>query len=239
MQAALLDFAEQVKQGPSAEQLGVLLDAQLKQFGFNGYTYLTLRRPDGSGEPEFVSTYPTEWVQRYRDEGYVNFDELLPSASASVAPVNWNTINHADDKRIIFDEARLFGIKNGLTIPLHGPNGSFSALSMVSDMPEQDFDVLASSQAMHLHMLCFQYHQAMATALRPRAGSNDGFRFSARERECLLWTARGKSAWEISEILGLSQETVTGYLKTAAKKAGVFSKHHAVVKAIMMGLIVP
>jgi DNA-binding CsgD family transcriptional regulator len=60
-----------------------------------------------------------------------------------------------------------------------------------------------------------------------------------RERECLLWTARGKTAWEISNILNLSQQTVTAYLKSATQKLGVHSKTHAVVKAILFGLIIP
>ena len=60
-----------------------------------------------------------------------------------------------------------------------------------------------------------------------------------RERECLLWTAHGKTAWEIGQILGISDGTVVFHLKNATRKFNVFTKYHAVVKAIMLGLISP
>ena len=69
-----------------------------------------------------------------------------------------------------------------------------------------------------------------------RAGQ---YNLAPRERECLLWTARGKTAWEASRILGLAELTVVSYLKSAAKRLAVHSKTHAVAKAIMLGLIVP
>jgi DNA-binding NarL/FixJ family response regulator len=35
---------------------------------------------------------------------------------------------------------------------------------------------------------------------------------SARELDCLKWTAAGKTAWEASVILGISERTVTHHL---------------------------
>jgi DNA-binding CsgD family transcriptional regulator len=60
-----------------------------------------------------------------------------------------------------------------------------------------------------------------------------------RERDCLLWTARGKTAWEVGQILVISEETVLFHLKNTTRKLCVFSKHHAVVKAIVQGYILP
>ncbi len=236
MQVALLDFADRAA-AVDRQGLKSLLDAELQHIGFEKFTYLVVRQPDGTIAPDFVTTYPAEWAGRYKEKGYVNVDEVVPTAAVSLAPFDWRNLNRRDHQKIIFREAAEFGIRNGVTVPLHGPNGAFSALSVASAAGPREFELQVQTQMLTLHMLGFQFHQAMSTQTRrnPKAG----FRFSARERECLLWTARDKSAWEISEILGLSQETVTGYLKAAARKAGVFSKHHAVVKAIMMGLIVP
>ncbi|HMB76094.1 MAG TPA: helix-turn-helix transcriptional regulator, partial [Kiloniellaceae bacterium] len=60
-----------------------------------------------------------------------------------------------------------------------------------------------------------------------------------RESEVLLWTARGKTAWETGEILDIAEETVRFHLKNATRKFAVSSKHQAVVQAIIHGLIVP
>src|ERR1700736_3079331 len=41
-----------------------------------------------------------------------------------------------------------------------------------------------------------------------------------REREVLTWAARGKSAWEISEILHISKRTVDERVQTVVRKLG-------------------
>src|SRR3546814_17090478 len=38
---------------------------------------------------------------------------------------------------------------------------------------------------------------------------------SERQRECVLWTARGKTAAEVAVILGIGEVTVVQHLKTA------------------------
>ena len=60
---------------------------------------------------------------------------------------------------------------------------------------------------------------------------------SGRERECLKWAAAGKSSWEISRILGLSENTVTGYFKAATAKLGCVNRTQAVAEAIRTGQI--
>jgi DNA-binding CsgD family transcriptional regulator len=60
---------------------------------------------------------------------------------------------------------------------------------------------------------------------------------TSRERECLRWTSKGKTAWEIGVILGISQSTVVTHLNNGRAKFGVYSKHEAVIHAMNMGLI--
>jgi DNA-binding CsgD family transcriptional regulator len=60
---------------------------------------------------------------------------------------------------------------------------------------------------------------------------------TAREREVLAWTASGKSAWEIGEILGIAKRTVDEHAQTAVRKLGAANKIQAVVFAIRDGLI--
>jgi LuxR family transcriptional activator of conjugal transfer of Ti plasmids len=60
---------------------------------------------------------------------------------------------------------------------------------------------------------------------------------SEREKVCLLWTARGKSSWEIGRILGISENTVIFHIKNAMKKLGTKNRTLAAVKAIQLGFI--
>jgi len=53
-----------------------------------------------------------------------------------------------------------------------------------------------------------------------------------REREVLAWVARGKSAWEIGEILDITKRTVDEHVQTTVRKLGAINRTHAVALAI-------
>ena len=53
-----------------------------------------------------------------------------------------------------------------------------------------------------------------------------------REIEVLKWVARGKSAWEIGEILGIAKRTVEDHVHNVIGKLGASNRTEAVVIAI-------
>lgn len=58
-----------------------------------------------------------------------------------------------------------------------------------------------------------------------------------REREVLLWAARGKSAWETAQLLGLSEKTIKFYLRNASSRLNTKNKTHAAATSLILGLI--
>jgi DNA-binding CsgD family transcriptional regulator len=60
---------------------------------------------------------------------------------------------------------------------------------------------------------------------------------TTRELEALGWTMEGKTAWEVGEILGISEQTAVRHLNNATRKLDCVNKHHAVVKAMRLGLL--
>ncbi|MBY0227613.1 MAG: LuxR C-terminal-related transcriptional regulator [Hyphomicrobium sp.] len=60
---------------------------------------------------------------------------------------------------------------------------------------------------------------------------------SARELDCLRWTAAGKTAWEASKILGISERTVRFHLNTAREKLNCSTTTQAVAKAVARRII--
>jgi DNA-binding CsgD family transcriptional regulator len=59
---------------------------------------------------------------------------------------------------------------------------------------------------------------------------------SAREREILLWSCRGKTYADIAAILGLAPGTVKTYLDTARHKLNVVNITHAAAVAVAIGI---
>ena len=94
------------------------------------------------------------------------------------------------------------------------------------------------ARQLDIHLIGLYFHVFVGEMLKA-SSSLSSIELTTRERECLEWTSRGKTAWDISEILNIGESTVVSHLNNARDKFGVYSKHHAVVKAIMLGLILP
>lgn len=60
-----------------------------------------------------------------------------------------------------------------------------------------------------------------------------------REREVLQWTALGKTAHDIAEILKIADRTVTAHIVSAMDKLGAANKTQTVVRAMQRQLIAP
>ncbi len=73
--------------------------------------------------------------------------------------------------------------------------------------------------------------------ITPSEKQDEDIELTPRERECLNWAAHGKSEWEISQILGISEHTSEKHLLNAKTKLGAANRVHAVAEAIRRGLI--
>jgi DNA-binding CsgD family transcriptional regulator len=62
-------------------------------------------------------------------------------------------------------------------------------------------------------------------------------RLSPRQREVLMWSAEGKTTWEISVIIECTEATVNYHLRQVIRKLGATNKTHAVSRALHLGLI--
>jgi DNA-binding CsgD family transcriptional regulator len=77
----------------------------------------------------------------------------------------------------------------------------------------------------------------LAELVDPPTGPVERPVLSPRERECLQWTAAGKTTWEIAGILAISTNTVDGYIASATRKLGAVNRTQAAVVALRRALI--
>lgn len=242
MNQVLQDFLDSLQNTHGIEALRDMMGRHLERIGFNRFAYLAIRIPGNPKVPFVITTYLDDWAIHYQDHDYMNFDPVVSMAGQSVLPFEWLSINDkrraTKRQRLVLNEAGDFGMKGGFTVPIHGPGGAMAAMSASSDVNHKEFNDLWEKHKHDVHLMGLYYHVAVGNSVLD-TDTPSLVRLTDRERECLLWTARGKTAWEASEILHISEETVVFHLKNAMRKIGVFGKHHAVVKAIMLGLIVP
>ncbi len=82
------------------------------------------------------------------------------------------------------------------------------------------------------HILHHDICAVIAATTRSNAQS-----LSAREIDALRWTADGKTAAEIAQIIGISRRTVESYISSAMRKLGTSTRSAAAVKAYGLGLL--
>ena len=124
------------------------------------------------------------------------------------------------------------GIADGYTVPRHLPGEARGTCTFVvrndDRLPRPSLLVAEIIGAV-----------AMASALRLSGSACKPAKatLSDRQRECLLWSARGKTAAETAIILGISCETVIQHLKLARERYDVHCRQSLVLCALFDGLI--
>lgn len=242
MKKSVEDLLNDLSGPQDVASLSSILDKSAERLGFQHYACATLRMPQGLDRPFVITNYPDGWHRHYSDHSYVDIDPVMAGATHGVRPLKWGkglaNPTYPDRSQRIFDEASEFNIYNGITVPVHVQMTQMATFTLASDLKTREFLRSWDAYRHELHLLALHFHEAVVDNVLNDLVPPD-VSLSPREKECLLWTARGKTAWEISEIVSIAESTVVFHLKNAMQKLGVYTKYHAVVKAIMSGLIIP
>lgn len=99
------------------------------------------------------------------------------------------------------------------------------------------YDIVEFLSAAHVRFRKMGQVEALLPNVGRRKHAADNL--SKREAECLTWTAMGKTTYEISIILGLSEHTINNYIACACHRLGAATRSHAVAIAIKQWLYQP
>lgn len=241
-----LDHTDGVAQ---SNQLFDLLSAFALNFDCPWIAYDSLT-PDQSSlksvrrDPAVLLNYPDEWQERYLKMGYDRIDPIIRASRKRAGAFRWSDVYYdastTEDERRVFDEAATFGLKSGISVPLHGPHGSFAIMSFAQPW-RREFQnrtvTYLQLAAFHFQMRVARFENSRGAEEVPKISPKESPKITPKERMCILWVARGKSSWEIGRILGISVNTVNFHIKNVMKKMDVRSRTVAAVKAIDVGII--
>ncbi len=239
------DFLGFIEGLGSIDDPGILQDRTsdfLADLGFEKFSYVGFSPPAADTKSAVASTYPAEWLKHYTDNNYIFVDPSVRMVRRSRVPIAWESAAHQSalgrDQKKCISEAQDFGIRNFVNIPVHGPGGEFAFFAACCSDTDKNYRRRIKHHVHDLQIIGIHYHTAFFDRILSKPQLDEP-RLTPRECECLLWAARGKSAWETGEILNISVDTVRTHIKSICRKLGTSSKIHAVVKAIMLGSINP
>jgi DNA-binding CsgD family transcriptional regulator len=238
----LFSFIECSNQTRSLAALFELLVSCATEEGFSEVAYGALTYDESvhlpaHPPPAVAMNFPQEWCDRYFERKYEQIDPVVRRAPTFSGPFVWDQLvdrcHLQRGEQLVLAESREAGLKHGISVPLFGPLGRVSVVSFASRFDDVD----PVHRMSHLNTLAWQFHISFAEIAQPLEQSTTKIELSKRERECLRWTAEGKSSWDIGMILKISDNTVNFHIKNAMRKLGTTSRTVAVVKAIRHNFI--
>lgn len=192
------------------------------------------------GESEFITVdnTPANYREVFENIGLGRQDPVMQHCKHQSVPIIWNRdtyvgVGQADQ----WDEQARFGYHTGIAMALHLPEGRHFFLGVDRDQSlPRDRSELTRLVA-DLQLFAVHAQEAALRIMMPAPLDSDAPSLTPREVESLRWTMDGKTAWEVGNVLGISERTAVLHINNAMHKLGCVNKHQAVLKALRLGLI--
>lgn len=231
-------FVERCERAAPAAELNSAFQHALEHMGFRYFACCSHVNPRNPPPQAFVlHNYPTAWVSSYADRGLHECDPVFFRAERDTLPFHWDApgfrITLTAPQRRILQEGASVGIVHGYTVPIH--------LSWTTGAVRASCSVVPDSKS--IDAVAYRALQIMAMYLYASVGYRNDLQaakdatvrvapvLSARERQCLGLAADGKTDWEISQLLNISEHTVHKHIEAAKRRVGVSTRVQAIVWA--------
>jgi DNA-binding CsgD family transcriptional regulator len=203
----------------------------LQGLGIDHVCYLRIKRPNVVGCLDIRTNYNSGWFCRYLERNYVTVDPVVQLGLSNHRTLNWAKIDSSERPLLeFFGEAREHGVHScGLSVQISDTENRKALFSMNSAMPVADWNALIAEKCADLRHLAYLFHTHHIRRQQPIRSKFP--QLSPRELQVLSWAAAGKSCWETSQILNLSEKTVDGYMQQCYKKLKSNNKAQAVAVA--------
>ncbi|HEX7644584.1 MAG TPA: LuxR C-terminal-related transcriptional regulator [Burkholderiaceae bacterium] len=133
-------------------------------------------------------------------------------------------------------EARELGLHYGWTQTSRDATGSVGMLTLARSVAQMsDYELFENK--IKMAWLAQFSHTNMSRILVPKYAPETLITMTLREKEVLRWTAEGKTAYEIGQILQVSERTVNFHINNVVNKLGASNKTQAAVKAATLGML--
>lgn len=229
-------FVKDVCQLETEDALAEALAEIARDLGFRYFAlthHVDVRR---SNEAIRIHNYPDGWADWFDERSLGATDPVHRASNLTSVGFLWSALPEMialtkQDRRVL-DLARSEGIGDGFTVPAHVPGEAHGSCSFACATGEP-----FSNEHLPLVQLVGAFAFEAARRMQRMRFKQDPVELTDRQRECVMWAARGKSDWEIAKILGVSHDTVIEHLRHARERYGVGKRTLVAVHALFDGTI--
>jgi DNA-binding CsgD family transcriptional regulator len=191
-------------------------------------------------ESEFVwvDNSPAAYRELFENVENARRDPVTQHCKRNSVPIIWNQETYTSvGQGQKWEEQAQFGYRTGIALALHLPEGRHFFIAVDRDQPLPPSPAEVTRMVADLQLFAVHAQDAALRVLLPPPPQLDVPNLTPRELEGLRWTMEGKTAWELGNILGISERTAVLHVNNATHKLGCINKHQAVLKALRLGLI--
>lgn len=232
------DFADSVAGANSLDELSCILAAVALELGFR-YFALThhLDIPRAPKPALRLHNYPAAWAEYFDAERLGPSDPVHRASHLTGIGFLWSRLPRMIEltprDRDILDRACRNGLGEGFTVPAHIPGESAGSCSFAT-LPGRAIRTDRLHFAQLAGGIAFEAARRLVAIRTPTI---ERPKLTDRQRDCIYWAARGKSDWEIAQILEISHETVIQHVKQARDRYGVGKRTQLAVHALFDGTL--
>lgn len=170
------------------------------------------------------------WQEVYAQERYSDTDAVFRYAKTQLTPATWSdircTLDNSEEAVRVFEHAKSFGLHDGYIKPVREGGELPAAVTFGGAEIDASIEGLMAMELLAAYAYeGLRRHSQGFKPIEPH--------LSPREYEVLCWTAEGKSAWDISGILGVGEQTIRDYQKSLRSKYNCSSMTRVVVIAAL------
>jgi DNA-binding CsgD family transcriptional regulator len=182
-------------------------------------------------------SFPDEWLREYSEKNYFYQDFITKETFRTCKPRHWAYLTKSYEETVPKEIKTLnldIGMKECYTHGVNsfkpGQKGSMFCFSGPSIKSDTRTIVIMEYIIPHLHL-------ALSRICDKQPIAKANVTLSSRELEVLNWLKKGKSSWDISVILKISERTVNYHVYNVMGKLEVVNRPQALAVAAGMGLI--
>ena len=192
------------------------------------------------GEAEFITVdnTPRGFKDSFQNRDNWRRDPVAQHCKRQSMPIIWDQATYAE-KGLgdMWEHQARFGYRNGIAMALHLPEGRHFFFAVDRDQPVPPDIAELTRLVADLQLFAVHAQEAALRILTPAMALPSTPPLTPRELETLRWTMEGKTAWEVGNLLGISERTAALHVNNATHKLDCVNKHQAVLKALRLGLI--
>jgi DNA-binding CsgD family transcriptional regulator len=188
-------------------------------------------------DPYFIwDHWPPGWLKRYLTNNYFHIDPVVRALRHTGRSVLWTQSLQRQPlpskSRRLMDEAKDFGLVDGLTIPLHSKTGISGVFSLAGREMK-----LTSDEIVLLEIVASRAHGHLLERGAAENALLNEPSITKAESRCLTWCSAGKTDREIAQIEGRSPRTVQAHLYNLQRKLGASNRAQLIAEGFRRGLL--